>query len=81
MIKTAIKKKKEIKEKELDSKREKILKKQDAKKFFESWKNKKDVVLKESYKDKKAREREAKQKKIEDHKEKIEIAKKAFDKW
>jgi hypothetical protein len=81
VIKTEVKNKKEIKNKELDEKREKVIKKQDAKKFFESWKSKKDEVLKDSYKDKKAKQREDKQRKIEDHKEKIEIAKKAFDKW
>ena len=81
MIKTGLKKKKEIQNKELDEKREKIIKKQDAKKYFESWKSKKDEVLKESYKEKKVKEREDKQKKIDDHKEKIEIAKKAYDKW
>ena len=81
VIKTETKKKKEIKNKEIEEKREKIIKKQDAKKFFESWKSKKDEVLKGSYKEKKAKEREDKQKKIEDHKEQIEIAKKAYDKW
>ena len=81
MIKTEVKKKKEIRDKDLDEKREKIIKKQDAKKFFESWKSKKDEVLKESYKDKRNKEREDKQKKIEDHMEKIDIAKKAYDKW
>ena len=81
VIKTEVKKKKEIKNKELDEQREKILKKQEGKKYFESWKSKKDEVLKESYKEKKAKEREKQQKKIEDHKEKIGIAKKAFDSW
>ncbi len=81
VIKTEVKKKKEVKNKELDEQREKILKKQEGKKYFESWKSKKDEVLKESYKEKKAKEREEQQKKIEDHKEKIGIAKKAFDSW
>ena len=81
VVKSETKKKKEVKNKEMDEKREKIIKKQDAKKFFESWKSKKDEVLKESYKEKKSKERENKQKRIEDHKEKIEIAKKAYDKW
>lgn len=76
-----MKRKKEIKEKELEAKREKILKKQDAKKFFESWKSKKDVVLKTACREKKEKEQEIKRKKIQDHKEKVEIAKKAFDKW
>ena len=81
VIKTEVKKKKEIKDKELEVKREKIMKKQDAKKYFESWKSKKDEILKETYKEKKEKEREKKQKKIEDHKEKIDIATRAFDKW
>lgn len=68
-------------EKEIDAKREKIAKKQDAKKFFESWKNKKDKVLKDNYKEKKMKEKEAKQKEAQEKREKMDIAKKSYDKW
>lgn len=58
-----------------------MAKRKDAKKFFESWKSKKDELLKESYTEKKTNEKDAKRKEIEDKQEKVDIAKKSYEKW
>ena len=48
MLKEQVKKRKELHDKKIEEKREKIGKQKEAKKYFESWKSKKDEILKET---------------------------------
>ena len=74
-------KKKELMEKELEKQTEKNLKARDAKKYFESWKAKKDEELKEQHHKKKQEERERKRKEEEEKQDKSKNAGKVFDNW
>ena len=74
-------KRKELMEKELEEQTEKNLKARDAKKYFESWKTKKDEELKEKHQKKKEEGREKKRREEEEKREKSKSAQKVFDNW
>ena len=74
-------KKKELMEKELEKQTEKNLRARDAKKYFETWKSKKDEELKEKHHKKKEEEHEKKKKAVEETQEKKKFSQKAFENW
>jgi len=74
-------KKKELMEKELEKQTEKNLKARDAKKYFESWKAKKDEELKEQHHKKKEEEREKKKKEEKEKRDVKKSSQKAFENW
>lgn len=68
-------------EKALEKQTEKNLRARDAKKYFESWKTKKDEELKEQHQKKKEKQRDEKRKEQEEKQEKRESAQKVFENW
>ena len=68
-------------DKELEKQKEKNLKARDAKKYFESWKVKKDEELKEEHQKKKEEQRNKKKKEEEKKQEKTLSAQKVYEDW
>lgn len=60
---------------------ERQMKEKDSKKYFESWKSKKDVLIKETHKEKKKENKTKKKKEEEEKLEKIMSSKKSFENW
>lgn len=69
------------KKQERDKELEKELKKKDAVKFFESWKSKKDEIIKGTHKEKKKAEMEKKKKEDEEKMDKTISSTKCFENW
>lgn len=67
--------------KELEKQKEQNLRARDAKKYFESWKAKKDEELKKEHHRKKEEEVNKIKKNEEEQKEKTVDSQKAFDNW
>ena len=67
--------------KELEKQKEQNLRARDAKKYFESWKAKKDEELKKEHHKKKEEEVNKIKKNEEEQKEKTIDSQKAFDNW
>lgn len=67
--------------KELEKQKEQNLRARDAKKYFESWKAKKDEELKKEHHKKKEEEVNKIKKNEEEQKEKTVDSQKAFDNW
>ena len=67
--------------KELEKQKEQNLRARDAKKYFESWKAKKDEELKKEHHKKKEEEVNKIKKNEEQQKEKTVDSQKAFDNW
>jgi len=68
-------------DKELEKEKEKNLKARDAKKYFESWKAKKDEELKEKHMKKKEEQRNKKKNEEEEKQEKSLSARKVYENW
>ena len=68
-------------DKELEKEKEKNLKARDAKKYFESWKAKKDEELKEAHLKKKEEQLNKKKKVEEEKQEKSLSAQKVYENW
>ena len=67
--------------KELEKQKEQNIRARDAKKYFESWKAKKDEELKKEHHKKKEEEVNKIKKNEEEQKEKTVDSQKAFDNW